>query len=507
MLQALAVLIALAVSGAGIALCLPQGRRGWVGFVFEAMVIGLVVQEAIALMAVRTGHYSRLTVFVLTLLVVVVSFAAWFVIRARSAAASVAEAVAAEPDLDTDANIPSGRLTAITSVGLVVVVAVALVLRQGPSYFIFQTGDMGEYVNRANIVVNAGKLSSGFPHGFVFFLANTNLLLGRAHTVAGLPALGVLLLLGVFAYARFARLHPLAALGAAALVAVLPVTVWFSLFPVSETLYATLLIAALYFLLRARGDSSIGCAVVAGLILGLMLLVRGNAMLLAPIVVLGFFASAAVDNDRVLRIQRMFTIVALLALSAAYAYDVYYPRTYFVQTQLHSILPASVFRVADKLDLLRASIPLLLAVVVAVVVVLRLAVLVTRYMRPRVAEQPQKLWRIAYGAVLVVTLLALVFIHRAGLVDALARWGLVLVVVSIAGLLCLVFRPGRYIDGVDGWMLLLVVCFYTLLFAGRVPRRNRTPTTSTTTVTSSVRCCRPRSSWPRSGSTSSSSCS
>ena len=223
--------------------------------------------------------------------------------------------------------------------------------------------------------------------------------------------------------ARFARLHPFAALGAAALVAVLPVTVWFSMFPVSETLYATLLIAALYFVLRARADSSIGCAVVAGLILGLMLLVRGNAMLLAPIVVLGFFGSAAVDNDRVLRIQRMFTIVALFALSAAYAYDVYYPRTYFVQTQLHSILPASVFRIADKLDLLRVSIPLLLAVVISVVVVLRLAVLVTRYMRPRVAEQPQKLWRIAYGAVLVVTLLALVFIHRAGLVDALRALG------------------------------------------------------------------------------------
>ncbi len=432
MLLALAVLVALAISGAGIALCLPRGRRGWVGFAFEAMVIGLVVQEAIALMAVRTGHYSRLTVFVLTLLVVVVSFAAWFLIPTRTAAAAVA--AEADPDSGPDAGpelepegaapaAPSARVTAITSVGLLVVVAVALVLRQGPSYFIFQTGDMGEYVNRANIVVNAGKLSSGFPHGFVFFLANTNLLLGRAHTVAGLPALGVLLLLGVFAYARFARLHPFAALGAAALVAVLPVTVWFSMFPVSETLYATLLIAALYFVLRARADSSIGCAVVAGLILGLMLLVRGNAMLLAPIVVLGFFGSAAVDNDRVLRIQRMFTIVALFALSAAYAYDVYYPRTYFVQTQLHSILPASVFRIADKLDLLRVSIPLLLAVVISVVVVLRLAVLVTRYMRPRVAEQPQKLWRIAYGAVLVVTLLALVFIHRAGLVDTLRALG------------------------------------------------------------------------------------
>ena len=51
-------------------------------------------------------------------------------------------------------------------------------------------------------------------------------------------------------------LHLLAALGIAALVAAHPVTVWFSLFPVSEALYGVLLIAALYFLAHARADTS-----------------------------------------------------------------------------------------------------------------------------------------------------------------------------------------------------------------------------------------------------------
>lgn len=455
---ALVVLVVLGVSGAPIVLASERGRSGLIETVFESLAVGLVVQLLVGFVALRSGHYSRPTVLVLTL--VVIAGASVVALRRRRSA----------PHGDTPARTRARPLVPLLVLGgMVVVLGVAFAVRQGPSYFIFLTGDMGEYVNRANSLAAGGTLTASFPHGFTVFLAGTNLLLGASRTVDGVPALGVMMLLGAFAYARVARWHPIAALGIAALVAVHPVTVWFSLFPVSESLYAVLLIAALYFVARARANSSHSYAVVAGLVVGIMLLVRGNAMLLAPVVIAGLLASAAVDDERAARIQRTFSIVALISLGAAYAYDLHYPRAYFVQTQLHNMLPHTAFRIADRAQLFSVSIFLVIALAIGLAVVLRAAVLVNRFVRPRVADHPVVFWRWAYGVVVGVTSLALVFMHHAGLVDALARWGPVLVALMLVGVAVVVARPGRYLDGVDGWLLLLVICTYSLLFAGRVP--------------------------------------
>ncbi len=319
-LLALVVLVALGISGLGIAVNLPRDRRTPILLVvFESIAIGLLVQELISFVALRANHYSLATYVLLTSAVLVVSaVVTWRRKRSR---------VPADPEAAPRRFSPSSvRFERGISVALVAVVVVALLIRQGPSYFLFETGDMGEYVNDANVLINRHFLDGSFPHGFTLFLSATHLLLGRAHTVAGLPALGVLLMLGAVAYAQVSRLHPLAGLGIAALVAAHPVTVWFSLFPVSESLYAVLLVVALYFVARARATRSSAYAVVAGLVVGVMLLVRGNALLLAPIIVVGLFASAAVDEERIVRVQRRFTVVALLALSGAYAYDLRYPR-------------------------------------------------------------------------------------------------------------------------------------------------------------------------------------
>ncbi len=248
-----------------------------------------------------------------------------------------------------------------------------------------------------------------------------------------------------------------------------PVTVWFSVFPVSESLYAVLLVAALYLVAQARARVSSGYATLAGLTIGVMLLVRGNAMLLAPIVVAALLASAAVDDERIRSVQRVFSVVALLALAGAYAYDVHYPHRYFVTTQLNSILPHKVFTWAARARLLNSSPELVVAVVVGLAAVLGAAVLVTRYVRPKLIGRTVVFWRVAYATAIGSTLLALIFVHRAGLVDATARWGPVLVGLTILGLAALVARPGRYLDGVNGWLLVLVVCTYSLLFAARVP--------------------------------------
>jgi hypothetical protein len=460
-LLALAVLATLGVSGVGIALCLPRVAPGAITLGFESVAIGLLLQELIGFVALRTGHYSATTVLGLTLAVLVVSCAiAW---SRRRRGCGVAPATS---DIRPVRRSMSGVLVGLAPA---VLVGIALVIRQGPSYFIFQTGDMGEYVNDANILVNKGVLSASFPHGFTLFQSGTRLLLGPTHTVAGVPALGVILVLGAVAYGRAVALHPLAGLAIAAIVVVHPVTVWFSLFPVSESLYAVLLVAALYLVAQARARVSYGYAALAGLTMGVMLLVRGNAMLLAPIVVVVLLASAAVDDGRIFAVQRVFSAVALLALAGAYAYDVHYPRHYFVTTQLDSILPHKVFRLADRAHLLNASPAFVVAVALALAGVYGGALLVTRYLRPRVVERAVGFWRVAYAAAIGSTLITLVFVHRAGLVDAVARWGPVLVGLTVLGLAMLVARPARTVDGVNGWLLVLVVCSYSLLFAARVP--------------------------------------
>jgi len=139
-----------------------------------------------------------------------------------------------------------------------------------------------------------------------------------------------------------------------------------------------------------------------------------------------------------------------------------------VQTQLRGMVPHSVFKVANKAKLFDASVPLVLAVAVALAAVLGATVLVTRYLRPKVVDRPETFWRVAYGVLVGGTFVALIFMHHGGLVDATLRWGPVLVLLTLAGLAAVLVRPGKYLDGVNGWLLLLVTCSYTLLFAARV---------------------------------------
>ncbi len=62
-LLALAVLIVLGISGLGIALCMSsRARLAPIVLVFESIAIGLVVQEIIGFVVLRSNHYSRLTV-------------------------------------------------------------------------------------------------------------------------------------------------------------------------------------------------------------------------------------------------------------------------------------------------------------------------------------------------------------------------------------------------------------------------------------------------------------
>jgi hypothetical protein len=453
--SALVVLGALILIGSPVALNIPGTQPEWIGLAFESVVIGLVIELFVAVVLLHAGYYSPLTALACT---AAVTFGSAFGLRRlgrRDDGTAIDRSRLRQPE-------PAlfGLLT------LVLVVA-ALWIRRAPSYFIFQTGDMGGYVNSANILMRTARFGTE-PHGFTMFLRETNLVLGRSNTVAGVPALGAALLLGVLAFARAFRLHVVALVGIGFLVVVHPVAVWFSLFPVAESLYAPLLLGLVYLVVRARAQTSAVYAVMAGIVAGSLLLVRGEAMLLAPIIVIVLFASAAVDDDATVAVQRQFTVVSLVTLVASYGYDVHYVHAYFV-TQLHHLLPGPAYRLAADAHLIDASVFLVIAGAVAIAAVLVATRGIARYVRPHVVTRPRTFWWCAYAAVGAITAAALLALRISGLSNTLARWGPVLIVLFVIGIVATVHQPGKFLDATTSLLILLVIGTYLVLFARRVP--------------------------------------
>jgi 4-amino-4-deoxy-L-arabinose transferase-like glycosyltransferase len=451
-LRTVAILGVLFATGAPLACCLPRARPEASRFAFEALAIGLTAQVAIGLIALRTGHFSRPWIVVMTLVVM---------------GAGIAWAWRRGGD-------PRPKLEPILGIGVLTIVVVALALRRHPVYFIFETGDMGEYVNSANRVANGARLIESFPNGFTVFLASTKLLLGQSHTVSGLPALGITFLLGVVASVRSLGARVAAALAIGFVLAVHPVTVWFSTFPVSETLYATLVIAAVHFFLQGRREQSNAYMIGAAVMFGLLFVVRGNALLLVPIIVVVFAVSAVADRPDDFRIQRTFTTAALAALGVAYAYDVRYTGFYFTK-QLRRLVPGAVFRSARDLHLLEANGALALAFVVGLVAVVAGGWVLHRFVARRIATVAPRVLSFALVAAVVAFAVVLMVIHRDGLVDALSRWGVVLVVPALAGIALVVWKPTRYLDHVGALFLVLMLATFTVLFAHRLPAAKSAP--------------------------------
>jgi hypothetical protein len=433
--RTLVVLVALFLTGAPFA----RDRSAVARFLFEACALGLILQLAIGFVLMRSGHFYRLDLALATLVVIGIGLAlgGWRLF----------------------VNPPAlGGWWAVLTFGIG---ALAIVLRTHPSYFIFETGDMGEYVNFGNQVARGAPLIQSFPHGFTMFLASSNMLLGRAHTVGGLPALGVTLVFGVIAFAHALSLRVWAAFAGALLVAVHPSAVWFSTFPVSESLYAVLLTAGAYFLLRARIDRSHWYAAVAGITLGLLLMVRGNGMLLVPIVVVLWGASALTDDDDTFRVQRTLTGVALASISLAYLYDVRYLDKYFVNKQLHEFLPSGAFRVANHVHWLSWSWSLLAAIIVLLAGTIFVGNLLRRW------AQRVDVFRWCTVAAVAVALIAILVVGGRGLGDALLRWGPLVLLLSLGGLVMVLVRPARYLDAGTTLFVVLGIVTYSVLFASR----------------------------------------
>src|SRR5690242_13208454 len=147
--------------GLPVALSLPGDAREWTGVAFEAIVIGLVVEMFVAIVLLHAGWYNAVTALGLTIVLI---GGATFALRRFAGP---------PPDLGSLFRLEP----VLIGLGALAFVVVALVIRRAPSYFIFQTGDMGGYVNTANILRRAGGPYGTQPQGFTLFLRETNLVL------------------------------------------------------------------------------------------------------------------------------------------------------------------------------------------------------------------------------------------------------------------------------------------------------------------------------------------
>ena len=206
------------------------------------------------------------------------------------------------------------------------IVLVGLWIRRDPFYLLYQTTDMSEYIRAGNAMAAGGDFSGWFVRLFQVPLALSSFVFGRDSTVAVLPFLGVLV--PVTAASIVARLGftPVVAVAVLALGIVDPVAVWFSRFPASETLYAVLLLGLVLFTVLAVRRRQLPEAVVAGAFAGLLMLTRGNAVLLVPVLVVAAGLCAVLVPRKQFHVVLASVLAAEVFLYAAFVYNTVFQR-------------------------------------------------------------------------------------------------------------------------------------------------------------------------------------
>ncbi len=363
------------------------------------------------------------------------------------------------------------RLTPL-GVAMAGVLVLAVALRGDPVYFLYQTADFGEYVNRANVLAGGGPFIRWFLHLFSVCLALSTVVAGQAGTVAILPFLGLVLLVVVVGLVRRLGLGSPAQLAAAGLVALGPVPVWFSQFPASESLYAVLQVAVLYLTLAALQRSGFATAAAAGAFAGLCMLTRGNALLLAGLIGLAVVAAAVLARPRDLRVAGVLAAVAAVAMYGGFAYNARYSDAYFLHFQLPRFLPGPLYAPVSHLDrALPALAGMILIAAVAAAVVASTRWLARR--SPQVGPRTALLLeRGSLGALVAGGVVALgSFTDASGLWEALGRFDPVLLILAGAGLAVLLAQGLGPLDGPRRVTVVFAVSTavaFAVLFAHRI---------------------------------------
>jgi hypothetical protein len=424
-----------------------DGRRATPlpALVVDGLVLGLAWLVVVAIVLVRLQHLERRALVAAALFT---GFAGWRVARLRR----VPFARPWRP--------PPATLAAFSAVLLV-----AAVVRADPSYFIYETGDMGEYVNDANQAATGHPLIESFPHGLASVLGASHAMLGLGGTVDILGLVGLALVVIVLGAGRELGVQaaPTAVVGAAVAIGVTPV--WYSRFPASESLYASLLAGALYLLLAAHRRDSLALAVAGGLVTFTFGVTRGNVLLVGlPIALYGLVRAAS--GRREARLDAAFTLAAAAGGAAATLYLLRYNHQYMTIVLPDNV--GSAYATLERHGLLVFGVRSV-AAAVAVCVGLALAMLACARAAPILRRPSDLVTRAAPLALpaLAVLLIALA-LHPGGLFDAGGRYGVLLLACGALGL------ASPLVTGSAGAraVLLLIAGIGTagaLLFVRRVP--------------------------------------
>lgn len=269
-------------------------------------------------------------------------------------------------------NFPSPSLSLIRAWPMTIVwiaiFAIAILLRLNSVNFLPWVGDMGAYVNWANEFARTGDLVSSWPPLFPVYLAMSSFAFGIAHTGSAVGLGGILLLVTVVRLLQRMSVGRPFIIGAAVLLALQPTAVWFSTFPVSESLNAPIFTA--WLMLGYASFSATGrrlwltLATQALFMLALGLLRGSGTLLMIPLLIV-LVGALAFHAWRSLA-GRMLLVTAANFLGAAlgYWYGVTTIRSYFVDMQIKGLIPHSLADLLDELGLLSPTPVLVVALVV-----------------------------------------------------------------------------------------------------------------------------------------------
>jgi hypothetical protein len=219
------------------------------------------------------------------------------------------------------------------------------------------TGDMGGYVNWANLYARTGKFTSGFPPLFTIWLASGTKLFGTAHTAATTPLLGMMFLFGLLRLCGQLRVAPAVRIAVLILAAASQHALWFSSFPASESLQAPLMMFLLTLFIeatRSHGARLAGLVAFVGLTSAALSLNRAQALLLViPLALVVLSCFARVWARYAWRVA-LVASASVIGLYVGYLYGIRRIHTYYI-LQVTGQLSAHTFKRLDDAGVFRTS--------------------------------------------------------------------------------------------------------------------------------------------------------
>lgn len=419
MLQVLLVVVVLAVAftvaGVPVALCLRRAGGGWASLVVDALVAGLVM------------------------VTLTVSLYAWFGVPALVLAGVLWLAVIVTAVV-TRAGFPGVRRPARSDrwliVAWVILVVGTIALRLRSVNFLPWVGDMGAYVNWANEFVRTGTLLATWPPYFSSYLAISSRLFGAALTTAGIPLAGLVLVLVVARISAAIGAGRWATFIAAAAAAVSVHAIWFSSFPASESLAAPLFLAwigCVAGILLTTGRQRIAWVASAAVLMLSLGLLRAEApLVLAPLLLLAVLSIVVAPWRSHAWAAWLAFAASLAGALGSYWYGIQRIAHYYVHSQVHGMLPASVYRAIDRAGLFQpTAVTAVILVLVSAVICAVGLLLARRWSRRTGPARAPRVLGLVLGSALFLGLLANVIVNGE-VWHIVLRSGLWLTVVAIA---------------------------------------------------------------------------